>query len=107
MPRIIFEQPDGTIAEVDVPVGQSVMRGAVVNDIDGILAECGGGAMCGTCHVYVEDTNGAVLPPIHGIEDELLHGTASPRLASSRLSCQLPTAEDFDGLFVRVPERQV
>lgn len=107
MPKITYVQPDETAEVVDVPVGDSVMRGAVTNDVEGILAQCGGGASCGTCHVYVDLAWTDTLPPMHGVEDELLYCTASPREGNSRLSCQLPVTEDIDGLVVRVPTAQV
>jgi 2Fe-2S ferredoxin len=109
MARITYKHSDGTATVVDVPVGRSVMRGAVDNGIEGILAECGGGAICATCHVYV-DTEGsaaAALPAVDELEDELLQATASPRTACSRLSCQLPVTEAVDGLVILVPETQL
>lgn len=106
MPNVTFLQPDGSAKSVDIATGDSVMRGAVLNDVDGIVAECGGGAICGTCHVYVESVDGVMLPPMHEVEDELLYCTASPRRPNSRLSCQLPASDDLNGLVLRVPERQ-
>jgi 2Fe-2S ferredoxin len=82
------------------------MRGAVVNGVAGIVAECGGGARCGTCHVFVEDSDGITLPPMHPEEDEQLYCTAMERRDNSRLSCQLEVTDDLDGLVVRVAERQ-
>ncbi|MCE0445513.1 (2Fe-2S)-binding protein [Streptomyces tricolor] len=79
------------------------MRGAVVNGVDGIVGECGGGAMCATCHVYVDRGRPVTLPAVSDIEDELLHTTACPRRENSRLSCQLPVTDEIDGLVVDVP----
>ncbi|WP_117210713.1 2Fe-2S iron-sulfur cluster-binding protein [Allorhizocola rhizosphaerae] len=104
MAHITYKQADGTATTVDVPVGCSVMRGAVDNGVDGILAECGGGAICATCHVYIDEASTAKLPPIDDLEDELLQVTASPRLPGSRLACQLPAME---GLVILVPEKQL
>jgi 2Fe-2S ferredoxin len=104
MASITFLHPDGTSSTVEAPDGMSVMRAAISHDIDGIVGECGGQAMCATCHVYVQDDPG--LPPIGDDEEEMLECTAAPREATSRLSCQLAAGRDFDKLTVCLPERQ-
>ena len=55
MPKITYIEYNGTAHRVEVPVGTSVMRGAVDNNIPGIDADCGGECACATCHVYVDD----------------------------------------------------
>ncbi|GHH52499.1 2Fe-2S iron-sulfur cluster-binding protein [Lentzea cavernae] len=107
MAKITYIQTDGTSTIVDVKDGDSVMRGAKLNGVPGIVAECGGGASCGTCHVYVDKDNTRPLSTMHAVEDELLYCTASPRLDNSRLSCQIPVSDDVDGLVVHVPEKQI
>ena len=39
-------------------------------------------------------------------EEAMLEGTASPRQANSRLSCQLVLSAEMDGLVVHLPETQ-
>ena len=53
MPHITYRDPNGRTHVVEVAVGLTVMEGARDNDIPGILADCGGGCACSTCHVYV------------------------------------------------------
>jgi 2Fe-2S ferredoxin len=106
MATITYRQQDGTTTEVQVPDGTSVMRGAVLNNVDGIVAECGGACQCGTCHVYVQNAGQVTLPPVDETEDEVLHTTACPRQDNSRLSCQLPVSDELDGLVVELPESQ-
>jgi 2Fe-2S ferredoxin len=106
MATITYRHPDGTTTEVDVGDGTSVMRGAVLNNVDGIVAECGGACQCGTCHVYVQNPGDVSLPPVDETEDEVLHTTACPRQDNSRLSCQLPVSDELDGLVVELPESQ-
>ena len=101
MPTIVFRQEDGTTNAVDAESGASMMMAAVLNDIPGILAECGGSASCGTCHVYVEEDRLGLLPPMDEPEDAAL-GIVSDRRPNSRLSCQIIVAESFDGLSVTV-----
>jgi 2Fe-2S ferredoxin len=104
MASITFLHADGIGTTVEVPDGMSVMRAAITNDVDGIVGECGGQAMCATCHVYVQGDPG--LPPVGGDEEEMLECTAATREASSRLGCQLKAGRDFESLTVRVPARQ-
>ena len=83
------------------------MQAATRQDINGILAECGGNAMCATCHVYVDESWIGRLPAIGDDEDALLDGAAAERLANSRLSCQINMAGELDGLMLRLPDRQI
>ncbi|EMY34614.1 ferredoxin [Arthrobacter crystallopoietes BAB-32] len=104
MPKITFVQPDGLENVVDAEADVSVMRAAVASGVPGIVAECGGSAMCATCHVYVDAGNLDGLPELGDVEDEMLDCTAAERLDCSRLSCQLPATRD---LTVRIPPTQV
>jgi 2Fe-2S ferredoxin len=106
MPRVSYISPDGKETTLDIAVGTSVMQAAVLNGVDGIVAECGGSCMCATCHVYVRDDLLALIPPMQPDEDAMLDGTASPRRPNSRLSCQLEVSPQMDGLVVYLPEAQ-
>lgn len=107
MPSITYLHPDGTKSEVEVQTGKRVMQSALAADIDGIVAECGGQAMCATCHVYVDPAFADRLPPMSDDEDEMLEDTATERTDQSRLSCQLVISDELDGLVVRLPDAQV
>ena len=107
MPKITYVHQDGTQTVLDVPVGTSVMRGAILNGVDGIVAECGGEMMCATCHVYVEEDQLARTPIQSDDEKAMLEFTASERRPNSRLSCQLAVTPELDGLVVYLPETQV
>jgi 2Fe-2S ferredoxin len=104
MTEIIYKQPDGAIKVVDVPNGHSVMEGAIRNDVDGILAECGGSCSCATCHVYVDEKWLALIPPASAIELEMLE-MAEDRRPNSRLSCQIQITDELQGLSVEVAEQ--
>jgi|SRR5689334_19904622 len=107
MPAITFIHPDGKSDRIETSEGESAMQAATRHGLDGILAECGGNAMCATCHVYVDESWLARLPAMGEAEDALLDGTASDRHPTSRLCCQLAITSDLDGLVVKLPERQV
>ncbi|MCC3298014.1 2Fe-2S iron-sulfur cluster-binding protein [Arthrobacter caoxuetaonis] len=104
MPKVTYIQPDGTEMIVEAEASASVMRTAVSSGVPGIVAECGGSAMCATCHVYVEPGDRARLPEISAVEDEMLDCAAAEREEGSRLSCQLRVDVDIR---VRIPETQV
>jgi 2Fe-2S ferredoxin len=103
MAKITYIEPDGQRRELDVPDGWSVMEGAVDNGIEGIVAQCGGGCSCATCHVYV--VSGDVAEPAEE-ELEMLELVAAERKPNSRLSCQLDVGPSLDGLIVQIPDTQ-
>ena len=84
MPTITFAQSTGEATEVTVEEGTSLMRAAVTNGIEGIVGECGGQAMCATCHVYVRPEFAGQLPGHQrrrGRDARLHHRRAHRRLA--------------------------
>ncbi len=101
-----FKTSDDKLHTVDATVGDSVMETAIKNDIDDVIAECGGSLICSTCHVYVDDATAAVLPEAEDAELDMLEGVAAERQPNSRLSCQLIITEAMDGHTISTPDRQ-
>ena len=106
MPRLVFNLPNGEVRELSAEIGNTVMRTAIAQGIDGIVAECGGAAACGTCHVYVDEATLAKLPAPESNEEAMLDYTAEPRAPNSRLSCQLKVTEELDGAVFTLPAQQ-
>jgi len=107
MPSINFIHPDNRSERIEATIGDSVMQVATAHGIDEIVAECGGNAMCATCHVYVDEGWLPRLAAMSEEENELLDGVAAERRPNSRLSCQIKLTPEFDGLVVRLPDRQI
>lgn len=105
MPKVNFIQHDGERSEVEVPVGISVMEGAVQNGVPGIDADCGGQCACATCHVVVALDWRNRVGPVNEQEGDMLD-LVEDRQEGSRLSCQIEMREEFDGLEVVLPENQ-
>lgn len=105
MPKITYHAHDGAVNTVDAAVGMTVMRAAVMNDVPGIDADCGGSCACGTCHVIVDQAWAARLPPPDAAEADMLD-TVTDRQPTSRLSCQLQVTAELDGLVVATPASQ-
>jgi ferredoxin, 2Fe-2S len=107
VPKVTYIEHDGTPHEVEVPVGLSLMRGAVNNGVPGIDADCGGECACATCHVYVDAAWLACtgLPEPGSMEESML-SFAAVKEANSRLSCQMTMSDELDGIVLRMPEGQ-
>jgi 2Fe-2S ferredoxin len=105
MAKIRFVAHDGTVTEVEAEAGTTIMKTAVANGINGIVAECGGAMSCATCHVYFDDAWYEKLDTPHPMEKEMLEFVIQPR-PTSRLSCQLKVREELDGIVVHLPESQ-
>ena len=106
MPSFTLISPAGERTVLDGTAGQSVMQVSVAQGVAGIVGECGGSAMCATCHVYVDADWVGRLPAISAPEAEMLECTASERRPESRLSCQIKLGPDIDGLVLHLPEHQ-
>ncbi|MBW8783282.1 MAG: 2Fe-2S iron-sulfur cluster binding domain-containing protein [Novosphingobium sp.] len=107
MPSVTFVEFSGAKHVVDVPVAENVMRGALYNDIPGIVGECGGGLACATCHCYVDEAwTDRVGPPSSPEERDMLESAAAEVKPTSRLSCQIEMSGGLEGLIVHLPEKQ-
>lgn len=107
MVRAIFHPAAGGDAvDIDVPEGWTLMEGARQEAVAGIVADCGGGAICGTCHVKVRPDWYHRIPDPEPSEAALL--TIVPEVTEhSRLACQIPMEAELDGIEVDIPETQL
>src|SRR5262249_30271325 len=101
MPEVTYIEFNGTPHQVEVPVGTTLMRGAVDNNIPGIDADCGGECACATCHVYVDaawlDRTGLPEP---GSQEETMLSFAAAAQPNSRLTCQIRMREELAGIVI-------
>lgn len=101
-----FKTSDGSVLTVDALVGESIMDAAIKNDVDEVVAECGGSLICATCHVYLDDATAALFDEPDDFELDMLEGVAAERREHSRLSCQLIIKAEIAGHTIETPERQ-
>lgn len=92
--------------QVSVKPGKSLMHAAQSGNVDGVAADCGGSLTCATCHVMVREPWLAQLPAMHADEDNMLDFAATPRVANSRLACQITLTDALDGMVVDLPTSQ-
>lgn len=107
MPAITYTQPDGSQQTLEVKEGTTLMRAAVTSGIVGIIGECGGQAMCATCHIYVRPEYAQSLPGISEDEDEMLDCATTERMDSSRLACQIRIDAELTEIVVDIPAAQL
>ena len=105
MALVKYIEHNGNEHEAEVPIGNSVMQGAVDNMIDGIIAECGGACSCATCHVYVDEAWLDKTGQPDDMEQCMIDCVMDPQ-SNSRLSCQIQITEELNGLIVHLPESQ-
>lgn len=106
MPKIIYQETNGTRHEIEVPVGTSLMQGALNYLVPGIEGDCGGLCACGTCHVYIAQDDKALCGSPDELEAGMLEFAFEVDEATSRLSCQIEVSDDMDGMVVKMPSRQ-
>ena len=105
MPKVTFVQADGWRKTCEAGAAATVMDCALDNGVAGILAQCGGGCTCATCHCFIQDPWLGRLDPPGREEVELLF-YLNQRRPTSRLACQIWLLEELDGLEVHLPAHQ-
>jgi 2Fe-2S ferredoxin len=100
---ITITDADGVTRTIeDATTGLTLMEVSKQNGVSGVLGNCGGGAACGTCHVYVDAQWYERLPAPDSIEADMLEMLEDTRRENSRLGCQIRLADAIDGLKVTV-----
>jgi len=99
MPKLIIVDRAGAETVISGAAGLSIMETVRAAGIDELMALCGGGCACATCHVYVDLAFESKLPKLGEDENDLLD-SSNHREPASRLSCQIPLTADLDGMRV-------
>jgi 2Fe-2S ferredoxin len=105
MVDITMIEHDGTVHELAVETGQSLMQAALTAGVPGIDADCGGACACATCHVYVDAPWRNLVGACSAMESAMLDFAHDPA-EGSRLACQIAIHDGLSGLVVRLPESQ-
>jgi 2Fe-2S ferredoxin len=96
--RLTAIDRDGSCHVIEAEAGDNLMLTLRAAGLP-IRAECGGHAVCASCHLYVDEPWLARLPDKDDDEEETLDSACLPR-ANSRLACRIELAPDLDGLAV-------
>ncbi|WP_273455128.1 2Fe-2S iron-sulfur cluster-binding protein [Nevskia ramosa] len=105
MRRVTFTEHDGRSQIIDAVDGQTLMQAATQNGVRGIIAECGGARVCGTCHCYIDEPWLNATGTACEDERMLLEFSENYR-PNSRLSCQILVSAAIEGMVVHLPSSQ-
>lgn len=99
--KVHFTTARGDAVSAEAQPGDNLLR---VAQAAGMALEgtCEGQMACSTCHVIVAPEWFDRLPEASEEEEDMLDLAAGVR-RTSRLSCQIVLAEEFDGLAVTIP----
>jgi 2Fe-2S ferredoxin len=100
---LILHDRDGARTEFEPVEGKPLMFQLRPLRI-GVIGLCNGNAVCGTCHVYVEEQWLDRLPAVEELEEERLAQIPNRR-STSRLTCQVEYRAELDGLELTVAKR--
>ena len=102
MPVIHFTKRDGSIHDVEVKSGTTLMEAGRDSNM-GIEGTCGGSLSCATCHVIFSEADFKRVGAPSEDEMDMLD-LAFGVTPTSRLGCQIAVTDALDGLTVTVPE---
>jgi ferredoxin, 2Fe-2S len=102
MAQVTFIEADGTRRTIDAAEGQPLMISARNLGIRGIVAECGGSAMCATCHCYLIEAPAGPLPAPRADEADTIEFNAHQPTEASRLTCQITVTPALEGAVFQV-----
>jgi ferredoxin, 2Fe-2S len=105
MGRVTYLSHTGDRRTIELDEGESLMTGALENQVPGIDGDCGGHAACGTCHVHVHPDWTAKAGPATDVERDMLQ-FADGAGEDSRLACQIRMRDELDGIVVLLPQSQ-
>ncbi len=100
MPKIIFEK-DGVETIVEAQIGESLLEAASRSGVK-LFGGCGGAGVCGTCHVYIDESFLDKINEPENDELDLLDVLPNAK-PNSRLGCQVIVSDSCDGMRVVIP----
>lgn len=102
MVKVIFIEENGNRREIEARPGEPLMYSAKDAGVAGIIAECGGSAMCATCHCYLLEAPNGPLPEPEVAEADTIEFNANAPQPNSRLTCQINVTEALQGAVFQV-----
>lgn len=98
MPTMTITDENGQeLRTLNAESGISLMETLRNNNVDEILAICGGLCACATCQIYLDEDSYAKVGVPGEVEAEMIEGSGV-KAPTSRLSCQIKVTDELEGL---------
>lgn len=98
MPKVTLIDENGNdVRSFNAETGMSLMENLRNNDVEDILAICGGLCACATCQIYLDEASYAKVGTPGEIEAEMIGGSGVQK-PTSRLSCQIKVTDNLEGI---------
>lgn len=101
MPTLFVTDTADKETAVDGQSGMTVMEIIRSAGFEDMLAACGGGCSCATCHIVIDPSWAQKVGRPSEDEQDLLDASVHVA-ATSRLSCQILMSDALDGLKLRI-----
>jgi ferredoxin, 2Fe-2S len=101
MASFTLETRSGARRDIPGKEGVTLMKLIRRAGVEELVAQCGGGCACATCHVYIETPPGGKIAAMTTGESRMLSNAAHREIAS-RLACQIKFDASLDGMQVRI-----
>jgi|TARA_Y100000994_G_C15683421_1_gene438690 ferredoxin len=74
----------------------------VVKNAGFSMGNCGGMALCASCHCYISNSHNTILNQKTDEEEDMLDQLHNSNLEKSRLICQIPLSEELNGVTLKI-----
>lgn len=101
MATFTLETRDGSRRTITGKTGVSLLKLIRRAGVEELVAQCGGGCACATCHVYLALPAGTRTTDAEPGENRML-STTRHRQIDSRLACQIKFEDSLDGMEIRI-----
>ncbi len=85
---------------ITVPLNTELSLMDVVKNAGFSMGNCGGMALCASCHCYV--SNNIILNQKTDAEEDMLDQLHNSNIEKSRLICQIPISEELNGIILKI-----
>ena len=94
---------DGEKHTINVSCNSDLNLMDVVREAGFSMGNCGGMALCASCHCYIQEFNNlSKISSKTEAEEDMLDPLHNSDITKSRLICQIPLVEELNGITLKI-----